>query len=70
MIIFKVANKFPKSCDECPLFVDGKLGYQSFCVSKGEYTTEEINSYENGALDMYYHGCLLTRPTNCPLEKI
>lgn len=68
-IILKVANKFPKSCDECPLFVDGILGHQAFCISKGKYTKEEIASYEDGALDMYYHGCLSERPKNCPLVE-
>lgn len=69
MIILKVANKFPKSCDECPLFVNRRLGYPSFCISKGKYTKEEIASYEDGALDMYYHGCLSERPKNCPLVE-
>lgn len=69
MIILKVANKFPKSCDKCPLFVNGILGHQAFCVSKGKYTKEEIASYEDGALDMYYHGCLSERPKNCPLVE-
>lgn len=70
MIILEMANKFPKSCDECPLFIDGMVVQQPFCIAKGEYTKEEISSYEDGALDMYYHGCLSTRPNNCPLKEI
>lgn len=69
MIILEVGNKFPESCDECPLFVNGILGHQAFCISKGKYTKEEIASYEDGALDMYYHGCLPERPKNCPLAE-
>ena len=69
MIILEVANKFPESCDECPLFVDGILGQQPFCIAKGKYTKEEISSYEDGTLDMYYLGCLQTRPKNCPLKE-
>lgn len=70
MIILEVGNKFPKSCDECPLFVDGILGHQAFCTVKGDYAKEEIASCKDGALDMYYHGCLSKRPNNCPLKEI
>lgn len=69
-IILKVANRFPKTCNECSLFVDGIFGQHPYCVGNGEYTKEEINSYEDGALDMYYHGCLSERPKNCPLKEI
>ena len=44
MIIHEVAHEFPSSCDECPLFVNGILGQQTFCIAKGKYTKEEIKA--------------------------
>lgn len=69
-IVFKIGDKYPETCDECPLFVDGELGVQSFCICEGEYTEEEINAEEDGNLNMYYHGCLATRPKNCSLVEV
>jgi hypothetical protein len=31
---------------------------------------EYIESEEDGALNMYYHGCLKSRPKNCPLKEV
>ena len=62
-------EKTPKSCDECPLFVNGLLGVEAFCVMDVDYTEEEIEE-EDGELDMYYHGCLSKRPQNCPLKVV
>lgn len=69
-IYFKIGEKFPKNCGECPLFVDDILGVDAFCVSEGEYTEEEIDAEEDGNLNMYYHGHLSKRPENCPLVKL
>lgn len=69
-IVFKIGTKYPETCDECPLFIDEELGVQPFCVGKGEYTEEEINAEEDGNLNMYYHGCLESRPKNCPLVEV
>ena len=69
-IVFKIGDKYPESCHECPLFIDGLIGVSPFCVGDGEYTDEEINADEYGSTNMYYHGCLETRPKNCPLEQI
>lgn len=69
-IVLKICDKFPKSCDKCPLFIDGMLGCEPFCASSGEYTEEEIDAEENGNLNMYYHGHLKNRPKNCPLIEV
>ena len=61
-------EKTPKTCDECPLFVDGHVGISAFCVMGAEYTDEEIEKEEDGELDMYYRGCLSKRPQSCPLK--
>ena len=68
-IVFRVGNEFPKSCEECPLFVD-HMGFPTYCIGDGEYSDEEIEAEEDGALNMYYDGCLSTRPKNCPLEEM
>ena len=69
MIILNVGDKFPKTCEQCPLFVDS-FGTPTYCIAGGEYTDEEIEAEEDGALNMYYDGCLSTRPKNCPLEEM
>lgn len=61
-------EKTPKTCDECPLFVNEHLGIEAFCVIGADYTREEIDKEKDGELDMYYHGCLSKRPQNCPLK--
>ena len=68
-IICEIGNKLPKSCDKCKLFVS-EFGKSPYCIVDGEYTDEEISSEEDGALDMYYHGCLSSRPQNCPLKEV
>lgn len=69
-IICEIGNKFPKTCDDCKLFSSEQLGVEPYCVVGGEYTDEEIESEEDGALNMYYHGCLENRPKNCPLKEV
>lgn len=69
-IISDYKNKFPKTCSDCPLFVQDVLGLDPYCTVNGEYTDEEIDTAKDGQLDMYYHGCLKKRPKNCPLKKI
>lgn len=69
-IYFKIGEKFPKNCGECPLFVDDILGVDAFCVGQGEYTEEEIDAEEDGNQSMYYDGYLSKRPENCPLVKL
>ena len=69
-IVLKIGDKFPKSCNKCPLFIDGMLGCEPFCASSGEHTEEEIDAEEDGNLNMYYHGHLKNRPKNCPLVEI
>ncbi len=69
MIILKVGDKFPKNCEHCPLFVD-HMGIPTYCVADGEYSEEEIEAEEDGALNMYYDGCLSKRPQNCPLKEV
>lgn len=69
-IVFKIGDKYPETCDECLLFVDGELGVTPFCTGGGEYTEEEINAEEDGNSNMYYHGCLESRPKNCPLVEL
>lgn len=69
-VVFEIGDHFPKSCDNCPLFVDQICGYPAFCVADGEYTEEEIDADPYGAENMYYHGCLKTRPKNCPLKEV
>lgn len=69
-IILELGKKFPKNCEECPLFVDDIIGHDAFCVVDGEYTDEEIDADPHGAENMYYHGCLKTRPKNCPLKEM
>jgi len=61
-------KKMPKTCDKCPLFVNGLLGITAFCVMSAKYTEEEIENEKDGRLTMYYHGCLSKRPQNCPLK--
>ena len=61
-------NKTPKTCDECPLFVNGILGHKAHCVMDAEYTEEEIEKAKDGRLNMYYNGCLSKRPKSCPLK--
>lgn len=68
-IVCEIGNKFPKTCEDCKLFVS-ELGNSAYCVVGGEYTDEEIESEEDGDLDMYYHGCLESRPKNCPLKEV
>lgn len=70
MIIAKICNRFPKTCDKCPLFVEGEVGCPSYCILGCEYTDDEIDSEEDGNLNMYYHGCLNHRPLNCPLVEM
>lgn len=70
MIVFKVGEKFPKDCGDCPLWVDGGCGYPSYCNVGGEPTEEEIEAEEDGELNIYYHGYLTDRPRNCPLSEI
>lgn len=70
MIVAKIGNKFPKTCDKCPLFVDGILGQDAFCILEAEYTDEEIDKEPDGNLNMYYHGCLTHRPKSCPLVEL
>lgn len=69
MIILNVGDKFPKTCEHCPLFVD-HMGIPTYCVGGGEYTEEEIEAKEDGELNMYYKGCLSKRPQNCPLKEV
>ena len=40
-IICEIGEKFPKTCDDCKLFVS-ELGMSPYCVVDGEYTDEEI----------------------------
>lgn len=61
-------KKTPKTCDECPLFVNLILGHRTFCVMRAKYTEEEIEKAKNGRLNMYYNGCLSKRPKSCPLK--
>lgn len=61
--------KMPKTCDECPLFVNGILGHSAFCVMGAKYSNHEISNEEDGDLNMYYHGCLSHRPKKCPLKS-
>lgn len=68
MIILYVGDKFPKTCADCPLFVD-QMGIPTFCTVSGEYSDEEIEAEEDGELQMYYDGCLSKRPQNCPLQE-
>ena len=44
--------------------------YSDKLTSGKKYTDEEIESEEDGALNMYYHGCLKSRPKNCPLKEV
>lgn len=69
-VYFKIGEKFPKNCGECPLFVGDILGVPAFCVGEGEPTEEEIDAEEDGNLNMYYDGHLSKRPENCPLVKL
>jgi len=59
----------PKTCDKCPLFVNGILGHPAFCVMGSEYSDDEIANERNGNLNLYYHGCLRHRPESCPLKE-
>lgn len=68
-VYFKIGEKLPKNCGECPLFVD-ILGVPAFCIGEGEPTEEEIEAEEYGNENMYYHGYLSKRPENCPLVKL
>lgn len=69
MIILNLGDKFPETCETCPLFVD-HMGHPTYCIADGEYTDEEIEAEEDGALSMYYDGYLSKRPQNCPLQEI
>ena len=69
-IVVKITDKFPKSCDHCPLFVDDEVGRTAYCSMNAEYTEEEIQNEEDGSLNMYYHGCLRNRPNSCPLREV
>lgn len=69
-IYFKIGEKFPKNCGECPLFVSSILGLSAFCVGEGEPTEEEIDAEKYGNESMYYSGHLSKRPENCPLIKL
>jgi hypothetical protein len=68
-VIVEVGDKFPKTCEHCPLFVD-HFGIPNYCTVGGEYSEEEIEAEEDGELNMYCHGCLSKRPKNCPLKQI
>lgn len=69
MIILKVGDKFPKTCEDCLLFVE-HMGIPTYCTAGGEYSDEEIEAEEDGELNMYYDGCLSKRPQNCPLKEV
>lgn len=69
MIILNVGDKFPETCEHCPLFVD-EMGTPTYCIAGGDYSDEEIAAEEDGALNMYYDGCLSKRPQNCPLQEV
>lgn len=61
---------YPHTCEDCKLFVNSVVGHPAFCSAGGEYTDIEIEKEEEGALQMYYHGCLSHRPENCPLKEV
>lgn len=60
-------DEYPETCEDCPLFISGLAPY---CSMGGEYSEKEIEAEEDGALNMYYHGCLNNRPKNCPLKEV
>ena len=62
-----IIDKMPKTCCECPLFVRG-FGHPAYCKMGAEYSAKEIANEKDGNLNLYYHGCLITRPINCPLK--
>ena len=70
MIVIKVGNEFPKTCEDCPIFENDIVGHAAYCTAGGEYTDEEIDAEKDGDLNMYYHGYLNHRPKNCPLIEM
>ena len=70
MVIAKIGENLPKTCDECKLFVNGIIGHPAYCVLDAKYTDKEIDTEKDGNLNMYYYGCLSHRPCSCPLEQI
>ena len=70
MIGLILGFKYPKTCENCKLFIDGIVGLSAFCAAGGEYSDDEIEKAEDGNLQIYYHGCLTTRPKNCPLTDV
>lgn len=70
MIGIILGFEYPKTCEDCKLFIDGILGHSAFCAAGGEYSIEEINKAKEGNMQIYYHGCLTSRPKNCPLKEV
>ena len=70
MIGIILGFEYPKTCEDCKLFVDHICGHSSFCSAGGEYSEKEIEKTKDGNLQMYYHGCLTFRPQNCPLKDV
>jgi len=66
-IVYEIGKRFPRSCDKCKLFVS-EFGSPAYCIVNGKYAQKEIKAEKDGALNMYYHGCLTNRPKNCPLK--
>lgn len=70
MIILKIGDEFPRTCENCPLFVN-HMGFRHIAqLAESIRTDEEIEADENGSLNMYYHGYLSKRPQNCPLKEV
>lgn len=63
-----ILNEMPSTCKECPLFVSS-FGNSAYCKMYARYTPEEIESVEDGNLELYYNGCLSKRPNACPLKE-
>lgn len=62
-------DEYPETCKDCPLFISN-FGHAAYCSMGGEYSEKEIKAEKDGALNMYYYGCLKNRPKNCPLKEV